>query len=116
MLLRDFRIPKSVLRFITYPTRFDSRETGRALKGSGIAVPRLDDYAWRLWDYWERHLDPDLFTDRTLQGKVRNKVVVITGRYSGLGLSTAQRAAEAGGGKGSVAGGKEGGGRKREGE
>src|SRR3546814_790897 len=25
MLLRDFRIPKSALRFITYPTRFDSR-------------------------------------------------------------------------------------------
>ena len=88
MLLRDFKIPKEVLKFITYPTRFDSRETERALKGSGIAVPRLDDYAWRLWDYWERHLDPDLFIDRSLKGKVRRKVVVLTGGSSGFGVQT----------------------------
>jgi thioester reductase-like protein len=75
MLLRDFRIPKETLKFITYPTRFDNREAERALKGSGIQVPKLDTYAWRLWDYWERYLDPDLFVDRSLKGKVRNKVV-----------------------------------------
>lgn len=96
MLLRDFKIPKETLKFITYPTRFDNREAERALKGSGIAVPRLDDYAWRLWDYWERHLDPDLFIDRSLKGKVKGKVVVITGGSSGIGLATAQKVAAAG--------------------
>ena len=96
MLLRDFRIPRETLRFITYPTRFDNRETERALKGSGIRVPSLDTYAWRLWDYWERYLDPDLFVDRTLKGKVKGKVVVITGGSSGIGLATAQKVAAAG--------------------
>lgn len=96
MMLKDFRIPKESLKFITYPTRFDNREAERALRGSGIEVPRLETYAWRLWDYWERHLDPDLFIDRSLKGAVKGKVVMITGGSSGIGLATAQRVAEAG--------------------
>ncbi|KGM54347.1 short-chain dehydrogenase [Lysobacter daejeonensis GH1-9] len=96
MLLRDFKVPKETLKFLTYPTRFDNREAERALKGSGISVPRLDTYAWRLWDYWERYLDPDLFIDRSLKGKVKGKVVVITGGSSGIGLTTAQKVAAAG--------------------
>ncbi len=96
MLLRDLRIPKQTLRFITYPTRFDSRETERALKGTKIAVPRLQDYAWRVWDHWERHLDPDLFVDRSLRGKVGGKVVMITGGSSGIGKAAALKIAGAG--------------------
>ena len=95
-VLADLGIPKNMLGLVSYPTRFDNRETAKALKGSGIAVPRLPDYAWRLWDYWERHLDPDLFIDRTLAGKVKGKVIVVTGGTSGIGEATAIKMAEAG--------------------
>jgi NAD(P)-dependent dehydrogenase (short-subunit alcohol dehydrogenase family) len=95
-VLADLGIPKDMFTFVNYPTRFDNRECAKALKGSGIAVPPLEDYAWRLWDYWERHLDPDLFIDRSLAGKVKGKVIVITGGTSGIGEATAYKMAEAG--------------------
>jgi NAD(P)-dependent dehydrogenase (short-subunit alcohol dehydrogenase family) len=81
---------------INYPTRFDCRETERALKGTKIRVPDLQDYAWRLWDYWERHLDPDLFVDHSLSGKVRGRTVLITGGSSGIGKAAALKIAGAG--------------------
>ena len=95
-VLEDMGIPRSVLSFINYPTRFDARETERVLKGTGIEVPRLPDYAPVIWDFWERHLDPELFKDRTLKGTVDGKVVVITGATSGIGLATAEKLAETG--------------------
>ena len=95
-VLKDLGLPEDLLTFVNYPTRFDCREAEAALKGSGIKVPRLEDYAWRLWDYWERHLDPDLMIDRTLKGQVRGKVVLITGGSSGIGLATAHKVAAAG--------------------
>ena len=95
-VMKDLGLPDDIIDFVNYPTRFDCRETTAALKGSGIECPRLDDYAWRLWDYWERHLDPDLFIDRTLKGQVQGKVVLITGGSSGIGLATARKTAEAG--------------------
>lgn len=96
-LLEDMGIPRSVMAFINYPTRFDTREVERALAGTGIEVPRLPDYAPVIWDYWERKLDPDLYKDRTLRGAVSGRVCVVTGATSGIGLSTARKLAEAGG-------------------
>ena len=95
-VMKDLGLPDDILTFVNYPTRFDRRETDAALKGSGIECPRLDDYAWRLWDYWERHLDPDLFIDKSLKGTVGGKVVLVTGGSSGIGLAAACRFAEAG--------------------
>jgi NAD(P)-dependent dehydrogenase (short-subunit alcohol dehydrogenase family) len=95
-VLKGLGMPPDVLKLINYPTKFDSRETQKLLKRGGITVPRLDDYAWRLWDYWERHLDPDLFIDRSLKGHVGGKVVVVTGGSSGIGHATAVMMGQAG--------------------
>jgi NAD(P)-dependent dehydrogenase (short-subunit alcohol dehydrogenase family) len=96
-VLGDLGIPREVLTYIDYPSDYDSRDAQGALEGTGISVPALEGYADRLWDYWERNLDPDLFKDRSLRGAVEGKVVVITGASSGIGEAVALRVGEAGG-------------------
>jgi NAD(P)-dependent dehydrogenase (short-subunit alcohol dehydrogenase family) len=95
-VLADLGIPRSVLVYINYPTDFDSTKTQEALEGTGISVPPLPSYADKLWDYWERNLDPDLFKDRSLSGAIGGKVVLITGASSGIGKAAAIRCGEAG--------------------
>jgi NAD(P)-dependent dehydrogenase (short-subunit alcohol dehydrogenase family) len=84
-LLADLGIPRTVLAYINYPTKFDSHEAQKALAGSGIRVPPLEAYADKLWDYWERHLDPDLFRDRTLVGAVRGRAGLVGGATQVIG-------------------------------
>jgi NAD(P)-dependent dehydrogenase (short-subunit alcohol dehydrogenase family) len=96
MALDQLGIPPGVLQYVNYPTSFDSTETQAVLAGSGIEVPPLESYAARVWDYWERNLDPDLFRDRSLSAAVRGKVVLVTGASSGIGKATAVKVADAG--------------------
>src|ERR1700674_3991531 len=63
VVLNDLGLPRAVVQFINCPTRYDNREATKALKGTGIAVPPLESYAAKLWDYWERNLDANLFID-----------------------------------------------------
>ncbi len=95
-ILDDLGIPEQMLKFVNWRTRYDSSNTARALEGSGIECPPLDSYAWRLWDHWERHLDPDLFRDRSLRGSIEGRTVLITGASDGIGKQVALDAAEAG--------------------
>ncbi|MET0660116.1 MAG: SDR family oxidoreductase [Steroidobacteraceae bacterium] len=95
-LLDDLQLPGEVLKFLNLPTLFDNHDTRRLLEAGGIRLPTLEEYAWKLWDYWERHLDPDLSIDRSLSGAVRNKRVLITGGSSGIGRATALKLGTAG--------------------
>jgi NAD(P)-dependent dehydrogenase (short-subunit alcohol dehydrogenase family) len=96
-LLADFGIPEEVIEHIGFTAQFDTRDAERALAGSGISVPELDTYADKLWDYWERNLDPDLFKDRSFEHAINGRTVLITGASSGIGRSTAVKVAAAGG-------------------
>jgi len=95
-VMKDLGLPEDMFTFINFPTRYDCRDTLAALKGSGIECPKLPGYAWRLWDYWERHLDPALKIDHSLRGNVGGKVVLVTGGSSGIGLAAAAKFAQAG--------------------
>jgi len=96
-LYHDLGIPPAAIENRDFRCKFDARDAQRALSGTGVAVPPLSTYAPRLWDYWERNLDPDLFRERSLAGAISGKRILITGASSGIGLETALKIGEAGG-------------------
>ena len=96
-VLADLGIPEEVIGHVGFSAQFDTRDAEALLDRADINLPDLNDYAWRLWDYWERELDPDLFKDRSFEGSVSGKTVLITGASSGIGRAAALKIAAAGG-------------------
>ncbi|HEX6696347.1 MAG TPA: SDR family oxidoreductase [Solirubrobacteraceae bacterium] len=96
-ILADLGIPEEILGHLGFTAQFDTRDSERALAGTGIEVPPLDSYAERIWDYWERVLDPDLYKDRSFEAAINGRTVVITGASSGIGRAAALKIAKAGG-------------------
>jgi NAD(P)-dependent dehydrogenase (short-subunit alcohol dehydrogenase family) len=95
-VLEGVHIPGPALDYMSNRATFTATESQRALEGSGIAVPPLRTYAWRIWDFWERHLDPQLPTEANLRKVLDGKVVIITGASSGIGRASAGALARSG--------------------
>ncbi len=96
--LRELGIPPEVLAHMELVPTFDTHDATRALAGSPLETPPpLQEYVARLWDYWEREMDPDLRRGRTLKEALGGRHVLITGASSGIGRSTALKVAAAGG-------------------
>ena len=89
-------VPLSLLAMINNKATFDDQQTRAALKGSGIACPKLETYAEKLWQYWELFLDRDIKLPRNASAKLRGQVVLITGASSGIGFATARKLGAAG--------------------
>ena len=94
--LLEAGVPPAVLGLLDQPTTFSANRAQRLLATAGIAVPPLADYAWRLWDFWERRLDPDLDPAGRLRQAVAGKVVLLSGGSSGIGRATALKLGAAG--------------------
>ena len=93
---RAIGVPVSVLGYVNNRAVFDDKRARAALRGSGIKCPDLRDYAEKLWQYWELHLDLHVKIPRDATRKLGGKVVMITGASSGIGFMTAKKVAATG--------------------
>jgi len=96
-LLAGVRIPEAAVAYMGSRAAFASDRAQAALAGSGIEVPPLRRYAWKVWDYWERHLDSETLTGANLRAALQGKVVLVTGASSGIGRAVAAQVGGHGG-------------------
>jgi len=89
-LLDGVHVPEAALSYISNRARFTSDGAQSALQGTGVSCPPLHTYAWKVWDYWERQMDPEAMTERNLRDVLQDRIVVVTGASSGIGRATAQ--------------------------
>jgi NAD(P)-dependent dehydrogenase (short-subunit alcohol dehydrogenase family) len=89
-LLEGVRIPEPALQYVSNRARFTCDKAQGVLEGSGVACPPLHTYAWKVWDHWERRLDPEALTERNLRSVLQGRVVLVTGASSGIGRATAE--------------------------
>ncbi|MET9487466.1 SDR family oxidoreductase [Nocardia sp. NPDC006630] len=94
-VLERFGIPAEVAPHTAFASAFSSDFTRAQLRGTGIEVPKFDTYAAELWSYWEAHLDPDR-ARRGGKEPLRERIVLVTGASSGIGLATAHAVAKRG--------------------
>ena len=98
LALRELGIPREVIGHMELVPRFDTHQAAKALAGSSLEQPpALHDYVARLWDYWEREMEPDVGRGRSLKEALGGRHVMITGASSGIGRSAALKVAAAGG-------------------
>jgi NAD(P)-dependent dehydrogenase (short-subunit alcohol dehydrogenase family) len=93
----QLQFPVEALPHVSFTSSFDDSGTQAALEGTGIAAPRLKEYAGVLWKYWADHLDRDRARRKRPGGPLADRRVVITGASSGIGRAAALQVAAAGG-------------------
>jgi short-subunit dehydrogenase len=95
-VLDDLGLPPTGIDALNLRVRFDDQMTQAALAGSGIACPRLADYARPMVRYYDDHLTAVHQRPMRYAQALGGKVVLVTGASRGIGAEVARQAARAG--------------------